>query len=297
MRLIIGRDPDNRLNVLGQPHLYPNYVILNNPSNDIHPLKVPSGFQTGIKIVHGFVIEENETTELILDFDACKSVVRAGASGLWLLKPTIKVLETASFSIVSGTVFGNSGGSSIAIAPSIPLQGALVSAQQIPNGNPEVIASTTSEEGGKYALFIHPGDYYIVGSKIGPEKDTATARILGYDPVCVPITTEAGVTYPDTNLVLAEPKITGTVKGSVSISIPDGTQEQFVTLSFRREVSCGSGGSKVVEVKFINLAAGTDYSEELTPGDYIVHAFTADRSDEQPVTVTGGVDTTLNIEL
>ena len=291
MRLIIGRTPDGGINLLSQPHKYANYVIIENADNEIHELKVPSGFQTGIKIVHGFVIEENETTELILDFDASKSVVRAGASGNWLLKPTIKVLETASYSIVSGTVFGNSGEPSVAIVPSTPLQGALVSAQQIPsNDNPEVIASTTSEEDGKYALFIHPGSYYIVGSKIGPETDPATDRILGYDPLCVPITTKAGVTHPDTNLLLNGPKITGTVKGSVSISITDGTQEQFVTLSFRREVSCGAE-TKVVEVKSINLAAGTDYSEELTPGDYIVHASTADRSDEKKVTVTGGQDT------
>ncbi len=292
MRLIIGKTPDDGINLLGKPHPSANYVIT-NPADEIHELKVPSGFQTGIKIVHGFVIEENKTTELILDFDAAKSVVRAGASGHWLLKPTIKVLE--DYSTVSGTVSGKSGGPTIAIGPTDTLlQGALVSAQQISNGNPEVIASTTSDSDGEYALFIHPGNYYIVGSKIGPETAPDTGRILGYDPACVQITAEAGVTYPDTDLVLTGPMTTGTVTGSVSIT--GGAKEQFVTLSFRREVTCGSG-SVLVEVKSLNLAEGADYSEALTPGKYIVHASTAGRFDEKTVTVIEAVDKILDFDL
>jgi hypothetical protein len=279
MRLIIGKTPDNGMNLLSRVHPFANYVII-NPSNEIHELKIPSGHETGIKIVHGFVIEENETTELILDFDASKSVVRAGASGLWLLKPTIKVLETRDYSIVRGTVFEDKASDS-------KLQGATVSAQQVSSGSPEVIASTISGEGGIYALFVHPGEYYIVGSKIGPEIDPDTGLKLGYDPVCIQITTEAGVTYPNMDIELGEPKATGIVTGTVSIT--GGDPEQFVTLSFRREVSCGSG-SAVVEIKSVNLANNANYSEELTPDNYIVHASTAGRPaiESSVITVTQG---------
>ena len=62
----------------------PNYVILEDDS--VHELKVPSGYQSGVKIVKGFTINENGTTEIILDFDAMSSVVEAGNSGQWLLK-------------------------------------------------------------------------------------------------------------------------------------------------------------------------------------------------------------------
>jgi len=283
MRLIIGRTPDNGVNLLGRAHPFANYVIT-NPGDEIHELKVPSGFQTGIKIVHGFVIEENKTTELILDFDASKSVVQAGASGLWLLKPTIKVLETDAYSIVGGTVYAGSG--KLVSAP-VTLKEALVSAQQISNGNPEVIASTISGEDGKYALFIHPGIYHIVGSKIGPETDLK----LGYDPVCIQITTEAGDTVLGADLVLSGPKGTGTVTGTVSITDAGGDSEQFVTFSFRRKVSCGPGGEVFVEVKSVNLAnvAPYSYSEELTPGVYTVHASTANHpAKSAEVTVVAG---------
>jgi len=67
-------------------------------------LKIPSGYQTGIKIVHGFNIEEDQTTELILDFSASESIVMPGHDGEWLLKPTIKVIDVDNYSIISGTV-------------------------------------------------------------------------------------------------------------------------------------------------------------------------------------------------
>ena len=98
MRLIIGREPDNGINVLSQSHPYANYVIT-EPDLDVYELKVPSGFQTGLKIVHGFDVSENQTTELILDFDATKSVVKAGNSGNWLLKPTVRILDLAEVMI------------------------------------------------------------------------------------------------------------------------------------------------------------------------------------------------------
>jgi hypothetical protein len=288
MRLIIGKTPDDGINLLGKPHPSANYVIT-NPADEIHELKVPSGFQTGIKIVHGFVIEENETTELILDFDASKSVVRAGASGKWILKPTIKVLETASYSIVSGTVFGKSGGPTIAIGPTDTLlQGALVSAQQVSEGNPEVIASTTSGEDGKYTLFIHPDTYYIVGSKINPEPEPGTGQKLGYGPGCIKIATEERETVLNADLVLFGPTETGAVTGKVFIT--GGDSDQFVTLSFRKSVLCRDASEEtVIEVKSLNLADGATYSEELTPGKYIVHVSTANHPPRySEVTVVAG---------
>ena len=103
MRLIIGLTPDSDLNLFSQAHPYANYVI-DQDDDEIHELKVPSGPQTGLKIVNGFNINANRTTELILDFDAMRSVVKAGSSGNYLLKPTIKVLTTVENAIVSGTV-------------------------------------------------------------------------------------------------------------------------------------------------------------------------------------------------
>ena len=69
-----------------------------------HEMKVPSGYESGIKLVRTFTITEGDITELILDFDAAKSIVKAGNSGKYILKPTIKVIGTKSLAKVYGHV-------------------------------------------------------------------------------------------------------------------------------------------------------------------------------------------------
>ena len=86
-------------------HPYPNYVVVEDETEGetyIEPLKVPSGYQTGIKILHGFTITAGAAagaTQIILDFDANRSIVEANGNSGWHLKPTIKGLETADNSV------------------------------------------------------------------------------------------------------------------------------------------------------------------------------------------------------
>lgn len=64
----------------------------------VAPLKIPSGTESGIKLVGPFEIRECETTRLTLDFDVPNSihVAVAGQSGKVLLRPVVfvKQLET-----------------------------------------------------------------------------------------------------------------------------------------------------------------------------------------------------------
>ena len=67
-------------------------VVFTNDSTAT--LKVPSGTETGIKLnlPGGFRIGEGaEEASILLDFDASKSFVRAGASGKYIFKPVVKV--------------------------------------------------------------------------------------------------------------------------------------------------------------------------------------------------------------
>ena len=66
-----------------------------------HSLDVPSGAKTGIKLVCQFTIEEDKLYELLLDFDAQRSIVETG-SGKYLLKPTIRTIPL----VISGTMSG-----------------------------------------------------------------------------------------------------------------------------------------------------------------------------------------------
>ena len=58
-----------------------------------YKLTVPSGTRSGLKLTRGFTITADEETVLYLDFDAQRSVNKTG-SGKYMLKPTIKILDT-----------------------------------------------------------------------------------------------------------------------------------------------------------------------------------------------------------
>jgi hypothetical protein len=55
-----------------------------------HPLVVPSGLTSGLKLIHPFVVPAGGEVHLTLDFDAKTSVIETGA-GVWMLKPTIRI--------------------------------------------------------------------------------------------------------------------------------------------------------------------------------------------------------------
>jgi len=276
MRLIIGETRDNGINLLSESHPYGSYII--DRSDTYHELKIPSGLQTGVKIVHGFDINENQTTELILDFDASRSIVRAGNSGQWLLKPTVKVLDTGACSIISGTV-------TTAIDTDELLEGVLVSAQiynsdaDDPKDEVVVEASTITDEEGSYKIFLQPGTYNLV------------AYGEGYTPECVRIVAASNSAYTE-NFALSAAS-TGEITGTVSI---DGGGEQHVTLSFRQSAQCESS-SEEIEVKSLNVANGWDYSVSLPEGTYSVVASTYGETtqEDDAVDVTADEETVLDI--
>jgi hypothetical protein len=153
MRLIIGSTPEDS----GLPHA--NYVVDKSTPANIYELKVPSGNNTGFKIVNGFTVGDKQTLELVLDFDASRSVIQAGISGQWLLKPTVKVEDLVDSSVVEGQVTdGASNG----------ISGALISAQVYDDTEPDdkdqlaVETSTITDANGHYCLFLKPGTYNIV---------------------------------------------------------------------------------------------------------------------------------------
>lgn len=56
------------------------------------PLTTPSAQQSGLKLNVDLEVGANQIADFVLDFDACRSVVRRGASSQYNLKPVITVL-------------------------------------------------------------------------------------------------------------------------------------------------------------------------------------------------------------
>lgn len=69
---------------------------------ETHPLVVPSGGETGLKLNHPFTIEPETLYEITLDFNADRSIHLTG-NGVYMLRPVIRVIVNAS----SGTVIGD----------------------------------------------------------------------------------------------------------------------------------------------------------------------------------------------
>jgi len=102
-----------------------NYVVVNGTRQT---LQVPSGMTSGIKIILPEVEVENDGDQIsvTLDFDVDESLIRAGASGRYLFKPTVKVKsvrvngEAVETVDVDGVVSSVDAGAQIVRVDSIP---------------------------------------------------------------------------------------------------------------------------------------------------------------------------------
>ncbi len=258
MRLIIGTLPDDSINQLSEAHPYANYVI--DSDDDYQELKIPSGIQSGLKIVHGFAISKDQTTELILDFNAEKSVVIAGDSGNWLIKPTIKVGSTDELSIIRGkvTTDGSTG-----------IAGVLVSVQEFDGTVTDdkekvtVQTSTVTDTDGYFVIFVSPledeEEYNLVIYAHGmvPEYKKITTLVSGEI-----------LTIPDYDIQLGVAS-TRNVFGTVTITGGD-TTEQYASLSFRQEIA----GGDMIEITSVDVLNTKDYEINLPAGPYSVVAWT-----------------------
>jgi hypothetical protein len=261
---VIGKTPESENNIKGEEHPYANYVIKDGV--DI-PLKIPSGLQTGIKLVHHFNVEPDSYTELLLDFDACRSVVKSGNSGKYVLKPTIKVIDTLNKSLVSGTVTYDPD-------PPQPIQ-AIVSAQISDGFSATVARSTLTDINGDYAMYLSPNQTYkavAFSSEIITGSNPVDDRM--YSPACANVDTPT-VDIDIDPIVLAESKF-GTISGEVNISGEIVADETVVNISFYTNLKCmPENVDSYVEIKTESIHPDSNtitYNVELPLGEYDVVA-------------------------
>jgi hypothetical protein len=70
-----------------------------------YPLWIPSGAQTGLKLVRPFFVAQGGVTELTIDFDVRKSVIAPpGLAPSYILKPTLRLVDNLLVGAVAGDV-------------------------------------------------------------------------------------------------------------------------------------------------------------------------------------------------
>lgn len=201
-----------------------NSVVVSGLAN---ALSTPSGQTSGLKVNikdGGFEVAANSTVDLMLDFDACKSIVAQG-NGNYSLKPVI-----TAFPLLAGAgVTGITG--SVATGLSTPL----VSAQQ----NGVVVKATVPTADGKFDLSPLPAssDSYVV---VLTADGRTTAAITG-----VPVTSGQKTSIGTT--------ITPPTSAMRTIS---GTATPVAAQALVRATQNYSNGT-AVEVGFKNADAGT----------------------------------------
>jgi hypothetical protein len=94
LRLVLAENPANptTLNPLA------NALVLSGSSTEI-PLTTPSAQQSGFKLQARFDVQSGQVADMVLDFDACRSIVKAGASGRYNLKPVVAVIPRLTTAI------------------------------------------------------------------------------------------------------------------------------------------------------------------------------------------------------
>ena len=122
-------------------------------------LKTPSGQRSGIKMNADIDVAANQMADFVIDFDTCKSVVTAGSSGQYLLKPVVTVIPRL-ISGVSGQVDAT-----------LYNADALISLQQ----NGQVVRTTAPDTSGRFVLQPAPaGSYTLVLS--APNRTTVVVN-------------------------------------------------------------------------------------------------------------------------
>ena len=200
-------------------------------------LETPAAIQAGIQIASNFDVVAGQTYGLVLDFDACRSVVTKAAGG-YLLAPVVTVVPSTANGITGfvSTVFARDG--------------VVVSAQQ--NGN--VIGSTVADPAtGAFALSrLAPGAYDIVFVGAG-----RGAAVIG----SVPVASTTGTTAVSTaaapiNLPVS---LTRTISGTVTLLPVSATVKPYVKVL--QTIAAG----KTVVIQARDAGAGGAYSVSALP--------------------------------
>ena len=186
-------------------------------------LVTPSAVQSGIKLVNEFDVASGQRVDLVLDFDACKSIVKRG-NGTYALKPVIKIIPFV-LNGINGFVDTALLGSTV-----------MVTAQQ----NGVVVQSTApNAQTGEFFLGrLAPGNYDVVLTANG----RATAVIAA-----VPVaSTTSVVSLSNTATPITLPvSATRIVSGNAILSPASSTEVAYVA------AKQSFGIAPIVTVKFV----------------------------------------------
>ena len=102
-----------RLKVNAEPNVVDSYIVLETDGGQCE-LEIPSGAQTGLKMIRGFTVASGALTDFTIDFDLRKSVVAPPGQQTgepltcdgqaYFLKPVLRVVDNLQVGSITGVV-------------------------------------------------------------------------------------------------------------------------------------------------------------------------------------------------
>ena len=287
MRLMIGT-----VNSV-DPGQHANYIV--DTQDEVHALKIPSGVQSGLKLVQGFDINANSTTELIFDFDVAASIVATGNSGKYILRPTIhQIDDSQTRTIIKGFVKTAEGAAIPGAEVSLQIYKPRADGQDFKDEITRYGATVTDSAGAYSFWFLNIPDPLTFNAVATQWNSTEPHYAPDWDQVAGAVN---GNVYP-VDFTLPVPAEIGTLDLKAVVADADADKVPadtlFVTLSIRQVTALP--GAPVVEVMTKTIVAYDDewLLTEITPikvdlpvGTYtVVASFDGRTSLELPITIT-----------
>jgi hypothetical protein len=203
--------------------------VVAKDSTTADELTLPSEVQTGIKIPSsqisqgGLTVTQGQSVDLNIDVNSCASIVKAGASGQYLLKP---VLHAGQVSLNNNTISGKVIEGTGAPDPNQPVPNAIVLLEQ-----PATVGSTTLDQVIMAGLTKSDGTFDFC---------PAAASSLNFDIVVTGQTTQTS----------AGNTTTTTYNPSVVLGVPVGGSTGSIPLF--AETTSGGTGAETTDPASIN---------------------------------------------
>lgn len=232
VRLVLADNPANP----STANPLANALVLSGTTDEV-PLSTPSGQQSGFKLKARFDVQSGQVADMVLDFDACRSIVKAGSSGRYNLKPVVSVIKRLTTAI-EGYVH-----------PSIAAH--VVVSTRDPDNN--LRATVPNPTTGKFTLAYLPENTQYTVVVAG--QNLTTAAVTN-----VPVSVATGVTALNTALTPIQPAasamaaVAGVVSNSANVLLTDAQVSARQTLSTGQVLDVASTGVD---------ASGADYGMSL----------------------------------
>lgn len=226
-----------------------NALVLSGSTTEL-PLSTPSAQQSGFKLKAFFEVPSGQVADMVLDFDACRSIVKAGASGRYNLQPVVAVIPRLGTAI--------EGYVDTAIAAHV-----VVSTRDPDN---HLRATVPNPITGKFTLAYLPENTHYTVVVAG--QDLTTTAITN-----VPVSLATGVTVLNTAQTAILPaasamaSVAGVVTHSANVLLTEAVVSARQTLSTGQVLDVASTGVDGVNASYsLSLPLAAAVKAPYAPG-------------------------------